>query len=217
MSGGIEAIFFDNDGVLVDTEPLFLRATREALEPHGLEVSEAVYRRISLTEGRSLFDLLAERGAAADEVAATRLWRNDRYMALLRREVPVLPHAEDCLAALHGRRPMAIVTSSYADHFEVIHERTGFLRFFEFALRAGDYERHKPHPEPYLEAAERLAVDPARCVVVEDTERGLRAALAAGMHCLAVPGPLSRGSDFGGATAVLDSLAEVPEAIRGLG
>lgn len=111
---------------------------------------------------------------------------------------------------------MAIVTASGRDHFEVIHESLGLLDYFDFVLADGDYERHKPEPDPYLAAAERLGIDPGECLVVEDSERGLQSAVAAGMRCLVVPSGFSRGGNFESAHRVLTSASDVPSVLERL-
>ena len=209
MRSEIDAILFDNDGVLVDTEPLFLQANREMLASVSIEIDTDEYRDISLRQGRSIMDLFAERGAGRAEIDALRERRNARYAELIEQGVTIRNGALEVLARLHGVLPMAIVTSSYRHHFELTHQQTGFLRYFEFCLTNGDYERHKPHPEPYLKAAERLGVAPRRCLVLEDSERGLQAAAAAGMRCVVVPTELTAASDFSAAERVLRSLAEL--------
>ena len=212
----LNALLWDNDGVLVDTEPLFFRATQASLAEVGIALSQAQFEEFSLRRGQSCFVLAEEQGFSSDEVEGIRAWRNVRYVELLRAGVSVLEHVESALEILHGRRPMAIVTSSNLDHFELIHEQTGLLRFFEFALTNAEYQKHKPHPEPYLMAAERIGVDPRECLVIEDTQRGLDAALAAGMTCLVVPNGLSRSGNFDGAHAVLDHAGEIPSAVEAL-
>ncbi len=196
--------------MLVDTEPLFLLATREHLEPYGIDVSEALYVDYCMRRGHSLFDLVAEQGVGDDEVRRVRDARDARYMDLLRDGVRVIDGVRDALAALAGRLPMAIVTASGREHFEMIHRPLGLLGHFDFVLAQGDYENHKPHPDPYLAAARRLGFDPSECLAVEDSERGLQAAVAAGMPCVVIPSGLSRGGDFAGARRVLASAAEVP-------
>jgi beta-phosphoglucomutase-like phosphatase (HAD superfamily) len=127
-----------------------------------------------------------------------------------------MPGVRECLTRLHRILPMAIVTSSNPDHFALAHARTGLADFFEFVLTNADYTHTKPHPEPYLTAAQRLGLDPTSCLVIEDTERGLQAARAAGMRCIVVPGGLSSGGDFLGADAVLASVREVPDFVARL-
>ena len=207
------ALLWDNDGVLVDTEPLFFQATREALSGFGVRLREDIYVDFALRHGRSLFDLIAERGVDEDEIQRTRLRRDGRYMELLRQGVTVLDGVRESLAALDGLLPMAIVTGSGRAHFEMIHEPLGLLPHFEFVLADGDYANHKPEPDPYLAAANRFGLDPSECLVVEDSERGLQSAVSAGMRCVVVPSLLSRGGDFRAAHRVLESARDVPSVL----
>ena len=206
----IKALLFDNDGVLVDTEPLYLRANREILAEIGVEISDAIYAEVSLRLGKSIFDLARDRGIGPKEVEALRERRDERYLDLIHRGVSILHGVETCLASLQGRVPMAIVTSSKRHHFDAIHQQTGLLRFFDTVLANGDYTRHKPHPEPYLAAADQLLVPATSCIAIEDSPRGLASAVAAGMRCLAIPTSLTRDGDFRTASAVLDSAEEIP-------
>jgi HAD superfamily hydrolase (TIGR01509 family) len=120
-----------------------------------------------------------------------------------------MPGVAAGLAALAGRFRMAIVTSSEPAPFAAVHARAGILHHFELALTREQYRLAKPDPEPYALAVERLGVARERCLVVEDSERGLRAAKAAGLACWVVPSELTRGGRFEGADAVLDDFAAV--------
>jgi HAD superfamily hydrolase (TIGR01509 family) len=204
---------WDNDGVLVDTERLFFRATSEIFGGFGIEVTRELYVDYAMRHGRSLFELMSARGAGEEEIRRIRSRRDDRYTQLLREGVDVMPGVRETLASLEGQLPMAIVTASGREHFELIHAGLGLLRHFEFVLADGDYARHKPEPDPYLAAARRLGLDPSDCIAVEDSERGLRAAVAAGMRCLVVPNGFSAGGDFSAADRVLDSASDIPNAL----
>jgi len=213
----VRAVLWDNDGLLVDTERLFFQATCETFAAFGVSLSRDVYVDYTMRNGRSLFELLAERGSGEAEIRRTRARRNDRYSELLRAGVRVMPGVREALESLRGRLPMAVVTASSREHFELIHSELGLLRYFDFVVADGDYERHKPQPDPYLAAARRLALDPSECIAVEDSERGLRAAVSAGMRCLVVPSGFSAGGDFSGAHRVLDSASEIPSALASEG
>src|SRR4029079_9112318 len=95
------------------------------------------------------------------------------------------------------------VTSSEPAPFARTHARTGLLSHFELVLAQGDYARSKPEPDPYLRAVERLGVAGDRCLVIEDSERGLRAAKAAGLRCWGIPSGLTAGGAFETADSVL--------------
>lgn len=208
-----EAILWDNDGVLVETEALYFRASREVLASAGVELSRRDFVEISLRRGASCFELAEHAGVGAGQIASMRAARDGRYLELLNAGVGVLDGVRETLSSLHGRLPMAIVTSSKGEHFDAIHAGTGLLEFFEFALTAEHYERHKPDPEPYLAAARRLGVDPRKCLAVEDSERGLTAAVAAGMRCVAVPRGLASAGDFTAAWQVLSTIRDLPAVL----
>src|SRR5262249_53161624 len=108
------------------------------------------------------------------------------------------------------------VTTCSREHFDVIHGRSGLLPYFDFVLTPDDYPRRKPHPDPYLRAIERSGVDAVRCVAIEDSERGVMSATAAGIRCFAVPTPLTRGRAFAGAYRVLSGIDQIPDALSGL-
>lgn len=206
----IRAIFWDNDGILVDTEPLYYRASRDILKSAGIDLSRDEFARISLQEGRSVFTLAERKGFAPEQVETLRLARNVRYAELLRQEARALDGVEEVLKSLHGRVAMAVVTGSLGEHFNIIHQRTGLLKYFDFILTREDYTHGKPHPDPYLTALARSGLAPRECLAVEDSERGLLAASRAGLRCLAVPGHLTRKGDFGTAWQVLSSVREIP-------
>jgi HAD superfamily hydrolase (TIGR01509 family) len=209
----IRAIFWDNDGVLVDTEKLYFQATRELLLRTGVTLTQAHFMRISLVEGRSVFDLAKEKGFSQEEIDRLHGERNRRYTELLRRGVSVIDGVEEILGAMRGKVLQAIVTSSRREHFDAIHAGTGLLPWFDFVLTREDYVLSKPNPEPYLTALKRSGFDAEECLVVEDSPRGLASALAAGIRCLVVPNDLTRGASFPGAWRVLESCREIPEEV----
>ncbi|MGE4343162.1 MAG: HAD family hydrolase [Geoalkalibacter sp.] len=205
----IKAIFWDNDGILVDTEPLYFQATREVLAHHNVVLTREEFIRISLQQGQSAFDLARDQGYDPAELEQMRRQRNRRYTRLLEEGAEALPHVEETLKALYGRFRMGIVTSSLAEHFNAIHSQTGLLPYFDFTLTREQYAQTKPHPEPYLTALLRCGLSPKECIVIEDSERGLAAAVAAGLRCIAIPTELTRGGDFSQAFAVLEDVSEI--------
>jgi HAD superfamily hydrolase (TIGR01509 family) len=210
----VKAIFWDNDGVLVDTEHLYFAATRDALRELGHELTESEFVDFSLRKGASCFDLVAARVSEA-RIEAARLARNALYAESLA-NTELIPGVRETLGRLHGRVPMAVVTSSRPEHFSLQHSRTGALPFFEFVLTKADFTRSKPDPQPYLLAAARAGVAPEECLVIEDSERGLVAATRAGMRCAVVPRGFTKLSDFSSALHVLERVDQVPELVAEL-
>jgi HAD superfamily hydrolase (TIGR01509 family) len=199
-----KAIFWDNDGVLMETEHLYYRANAEALARCGVELTLEMFRQVSLGRGESV---LALAGEAEDGL---RPWRDGRYHELLGSEAMVIPGVEETLAQLHGRLPMAIVTSCRRPHFERMHRDSGLTGYFDFILTREDYCSSKPDPEPYLAACNRAGLAPGECLAVEDSPRGVVSAARAGLAVAAIPGPLNRGGDFGTARWLLDDVRQVP-------
>jgi HAD superfamily hydrolase (TIGR01509 family) len=205
MTVAFDAILFDNDGVLVDTERLYFQANRDALATVGVGLSEGEYVELFLREGLGAWHLAEARGISADGIEALRALRDQRYDALLAEAEVGIPGVADCLPALAARYRMAIVSSSEPGPFRRTHARTAMLHHFEHILLKGDYPRSKPHPDPYLAAVERLGVLPSRCLVIEDSERGLRAAKAAGLSCWVIPFGLTASGRFAAADAIMPS------------
>jgi len=209
----IRAIFWDNDGVLVDTEPLYFRATAEILSRFGVELSCALYHELFLVQSRGAWHLAVERGLPAERVESLRAERNERYERLLEGSDLAVPGAREALARLHGRLAMGVVTSSLRRHFDAIHRGSGLRPYFDFVLTREDYRHSKPDPEPFQKALEVAGLGANEALVVEDSRRGLAAAKAAGLACWIVRTDLTRASDFSLADRVLDGVAEVADLL----
>lgn len=203
----VEAIFWDNDGILMETEHLYYRANAEILAGEGVELTMGTFREISLRRGESVLKLTPADG---EEL---RRRRDIRYRELLRSEAAVIPGVRETLERLHGTVPMAVVTSCRRENFVEQHRTSDILHFFDFILTREDYVNSKPDPEPYLTACARAGFPPASCVAVEDSERGVVAAHRAGLRVAAVPGSLNEGGDFRSARWRLESVAELPDLL----
>jgi len=212
----ITAILWDNDGVLVETEHLYFQATREALAQMGVNFSEDEYIEYLLKDSRGAWHLAEEAGVEPGRIKAMKQWRNQRYGDLIAEAPRVIDGVPETIAALAPQYAMGIVTSSRREHFDIAHAASGLREHFEFVIASGDYPRSKPAPDPYLLGLERIGAEPDACIVVEDSERGLQAAMAAGLRCVVIPSGLTRGGDFTGAAAVLDGIRELPAFLDSL-
>lgn len=209
----IKWIFWDNDGVLVDTEELYFRSNREMLSTVGIDLTRERFVQVSLKEGRSTLDLALEKGIDSERVARLRDERNTYYSGLLRRGVRVIDGVRETLRRLHGNVSMGVVTSCREAHFDIIHSVTGLLPFFEFVITPEDVDRTKPNPEPYLKALDKSGCRPEHCLVVEDSHRGLEAAKAAGIKCVVVPNGLTGEAVYAGAYRVLENVRLLAEEV----
>jgi HAD superfamily hydrolase (TIGR01509 family) len=206
-------ILWDNDGVLVDTEGFYFQACRSVLAGIGIDLTAAQFQEISLRQGGSVFTLAADQNLPAEKITRLRAERDCIYANFLRTDPCVVDGAEEVLRSLHGKFRMGVVTSTLREHFEIVHAKSGLMPYLDFIIANGDYQRSKPCPDPYLTALQRHDLHPANCIVVEDSERGLAAATAAGIDCLIVRGEWTKGGGFCTARRVLESIREVPEEV----
>lgn len=209
----IKAILWDNDGVLVETEHLYFEATQHVLGSAGIPLTQEQYIELFLVQGKGAWHLAEEQGATSKEIDRLRDERNALYGRWLLQAPRLVAGIASVLDALHDKYIMGVVTSSRKDHFDLIHQSTGLLKYFDFVLTASDYAHTKPDPDPYLRAVERSGVDREACVAVEDSERGLESATRAGIRCIVVPTSLTRGGTFVGAQYVLGSVSEIPTVL----
>ncbi|MEQ8859857.1 MAG: HAD family phosphatase [Pseudomonadales bacterium] len=206
-------ILWDHDGVLVDTEPLYFEATRHAIAALDVDLPLDGYLA-DMAEGRTAWDRARQRGATEPQIRHHRAHRDRLYQRLLAERDIEIPGVETVLERLAAACAMAIVTTAKKDDFALIHRHRNIVRHMDFVLANGDYARSKPAPDPYLAALERFGAAPADTVVVEDSERGLRAAVAAGIDCVIVRNDFVRGQDFSAAAARIDSLEELPALLE---
>jgi HAD superfamily hydrolase (TIGR01509 family) len=207
-------LLWDNDGVLVETEGYYFEASRRVLAGVGVELTREMFQQISLREGRSTLELAAGQDASPQAIEPLRVRRDELFADLLRESSPLIPGVREVLQELHGSVRMAIVTSSKRAHFEIAHASTGVLPYFDLVLTREDYQMSKPSPEPYLTALRRMDAAPERTLVIEDSERGLAAAISAGLACLVVLSPWTRDGDFAAASRVLSSITDLPAEVR---
>ena len=157
--------------------------------------------------------MAADKGISLRAIEQLRHERNTLYSTLLSQEPLLIAGVREVLDALQRTYVIGIVTSAEPDKLALIHQTTGLLPYFRFVLTASDYTHSKPHPEPYLLAVERSGCRQEECLVIEDSERGLMAAKAAGIRCIVMPSEFTRGSNFAGAYQMLESLTELLEEL----
>ena len=178
-----EAVLFDCDGVLVDSEPITIGVLRQVLNESGWAITREECESLFL--GHAVRDR-CERIEAETGRPLTDEWMQafyERRNARLRAELKAIEGVHDAVAHLHAMVGGRIACASGADRPKVVMqlEQVGLARWFGDAVFSGhDLPRSKPHPDVYLAAAAHLGVDPRRCLVIEDTAPGAQAGLAAG-------------------------------------
>jgi HAD superfamily hydrolase (TIGR01509 family) len=197
-----EAVLFDNDDVLVDTEMVFFETTRAAFGRIGLDLAKETWGARYLAEGKSSREIALSMGADAGQLPGLLEERNRQYRLRLKQPPPLRPTVRATLEKLHGRVRLAIVTGCGREQLDQVHGSSNLLEFFDFIVTSDDCGSHKPHPEPYQLALRALGVRAERCIAIEDSPRGLASARAAGVPCVVVPTELTRSLRFPGALAV---------------
>lgn len=184
---------FDCDGTIADSMPLHYVAWRNVLAEWGCEFDEDIFYAWGGMPVKEIISTLNQRHGLTMPIEEVSRRKEEAYYAALPelRAVPeVLEHIEDHF----GQIPFAVVSGSTKDSVVASLESLKILDRFDILVCAGDYEKSKPDPEPFLTAARRLGVAPESCLVFEDTEMGVQAATAAGMASVKVPPPWERVS-----------------------
>lgn len=188
-SAGLQAVLWDMDGLMVDSEPLWTIAETELASSLGGSWDDEVKARVLGTRlDVAVPRMLAYFGAAVTpaQIAATHDWLLHRMVDLFTGELVLMPGVEQLMKALDVEDvPMALVSSSYRVLVDTVLAHD--LGPFQTTLAGDEVVNGKPHPEPYITAAARLGVDPAGCVVLEDSPAGVASGEAAGCSVLAVP------------------------------
>ncbi len=205
-------VIFDLDGVLIDSEGLYYRAYSEVLQPYGVTISQEEYEQHWIATGTGPEYIVAKHELAVSPEELRKL-RSPIYLRLLEQEVRLMPHVEQALARLASYFALTVATNSNRDALALILQRFGIARFFPVTVARQDYTGAKPLPDAFLTAARKLGLAPTQCVVVEDTYKGVMAAVNAGIACIAVPNQYTRRNDFSKADLLLSDLGELSPAI----
>ena len=179
------AILFDCDGTLADTMPAHYRAWLHVTKHHGILFDEDRFYALGGRPTRDILATLANEASIeidldhASEMKETAFLEQVKYVKAVDPVIAALRRA-------HGHLPVAVVTGGYRDVCEKILLQIGIREFFDCIVASEDTNRHKPHPDPFLEAARRLGVAPEGCLVWEDSDLGIEAARQAGMSWIDV-------------------------------
>jgi beta-phosphoglucomutase len=186
-----EAILFDFDGVLLDSEPVHCACWAEVLAPLGVTVEWEYYRQYGVgVDDRGMLRTMAARSHPPrnwEELWAQYPAKKRLFQARMAQAPPFDPSLDGFLGRLHSAYKLAVVSSSATAEIVLLLAAGGIRRHFDTLVCGEDVQHHKPAPDPYLLAAQRLGVRSA--LVVEDTQDGMASGRAAGFEVVAVKGP----------------------------
>lgn len=185
MSEDIRALIFDCDGTLVDNMPIHFAAWCQTLERHDLALPEDRFYQLGGVPTEKIVRMLAVEAGREVNVAEVSLEKERSFEQQAATLDPRPIEVVVSIAREHrGRVPMAVATGSLLSNAERSLRRAGILEWFDTVVAAEDVDAHKPAPDVFLEAARRLDVLPGSCRAYEDTDLGLQAIHAAGMHAV---------------------------------
>jgi HAD superfamily hydrolase (TIGR01509 family) len=186
-----QAVIFDMDGVIIDSEPRHERAFREIFDELGYGSTHGVH--FPDYYGRSDLALWVDfiaRHQPPQPLAELTALKQNRFIDLIRRETPIFPGIPELVQQLATVTPLAVASGSLHAVIEVVLGMEGLRRHFSQVVSVEDVGRPKPFPDVFLRAAERLGVAPGDCVVIEDSAAGVRAGKQAGMRVIAITNTL---------------------------
>ena len=215
---GIQALVFDLDGVIVDSEHVW-DASREALaRERGGNWHEGAQQDMmgmsSVEWSRYMHDVIGLKDPP-EEISAEVVRRLE---ATYREDLPLIDGATEAVARLAERWPLGLASSSNREIIDLVLDLSDLARFFRVTVSSEEVPRGKPAPDVYLEVAGRLGADPGRCAAVEDSRNGILSARAAGMRVITIPNPRFPPDEeaLAAADVVIPSINDLtPEAVEG--
>ncbi|WP_421910668.1 HAD family hydrolase [Marinobacter sp.] len=213
----IQAILFDHDGTLVNSEPVHLKLWNAVLSTYGIQLSEQQYKNLyaGVPTPANASDLVNRFGIPTDAVTLTEAKNLETVRYLEQQSFPLMPGVTRTITSIHrlGLK-LGVVTGASANGVQTTLCANEFESLFSLTVSGDDVLKSKPEPDCYLLALERLSLQPEDCIAIEDTEHGLRAAALAGIKCLAIPTVMSKHHDFSLASAVLPDMNAAFEHIQ---
>ena len=216
----IQAIVFDFDGVLADSEPCHLAALTEVLASVGVPLDPADYfaRYLGLDDAGVFRTVAHERGLDLDTraIAALIEQKSVLFDDMVAHGNVLFPGARECIERLSASFPLAIASGALRHEIEGILAGAGLSRHFKFIVASGETPNSKPYPDPYRRAAQLHGLAPSACVAIEDSRWGIESAKGAGLRCVGITHTYP-AAELPGADRVVESLADFTEdLIRGL-
>jgi len=207
-----EAVIFDMDGVIVDSEPLHERAFLEIFAELGYAANHGVdFRDYYGRSDRALWEDFIARHHPPQPLAELIVRKQDRLMEILARERPIFPGVVELILKLAPRYRLAVASGSPHPVIDLILSIQDLRRFFPVVVSVTDVGRSKPAPDVFLRAAELLGLAPAHCCVIEDAATGVESARGAGMEVIAITNslPAAQLSRASRVVATYDEVAQI--------
>lgn len=210
----ITTVIFDMNGVITDDEDLHELATQKTFEKVGLSITPDIYRQYCLgrTDASAFVDLIGDFHLKDQEVSSIINDKSILYQELIADNLKIYPGVIRLIENLCLKYTLALTTSSTFEEAQTVVNQLEIENRFKVIVSSNDVKRGKPDPEPYLLTAEKLGVSSDNCVVIEDSENGIRSAIAAGMKCIALPNTENRDK-LTLAHCIVDDYSEITDEL----
>lgn len=210
----MKAIIFDMDGLMIDSERLYIQAQDEITAQFGKRLPEEVRFKMmgrKPIESITLFVKELEIPAKPEDILAQR---NKMMKEKMQNELEAMPGLYEILNEFNGQVKLAVCTGAQGEFLDIALDRLDIRDRFAVLQSSDDVNQGKPHPEIVLKACEKLGLEPNECVVLEDSLNGVLAAKIAGCYTIAVPTEYTRFQDFTPAHYVAEDLLEARDHIK---
>lgn len=205
----ISTVIFDMDGVIIDSEPIYFEVEQGLFNELGLELTPEEHSKYV---GRSdLWETVKEAYRLDFDVEEIHETEKRRYFEIISTSFDEGPieGVADLIKELHDKDiTLVLASSSEMKNIELVLTKFGLLKYFDLRISGDDLETSKPHPEIFLTAAEMAGEKPENCLVIEDSENGVKAAKSAGMKCIGFKNPNSGNQDLSAADWIINSFDE---------
>ncbi len=212
----MKALIFDMDGLMIDSERLYFQSERDIAGRFGKEINEVIlWRMMGRNPIEGLEILVGELKlplAPRDAV----IMRNELMRELMKNDLRPMPGLFDIIDAFYGELKLAVSTGAQQEFLELAMNQLGVRDKFDVLQASDDIKRGKPDPEIFIRTCEKLGLKPGECIVLEDSENGVRAGRRAGCYVIAVPSEYTRGQDFAVASFIAADLYGAAEHIKAL-
>jgi beta-phosphoglucomutase family hydrolase len=206
----IKAMIFDMDGVIVDSEPMHIKAEKQTLLKHGVKITTEELRTYTGTTAEFEFNDLIQKHKLNTTAETLFNEKDDILFRLLEERTEPTKGVIDLIKDLkqHGFK-LGIATSGHRKLAHYYLDKLGIEPLFDTVVCSEDIARSKPDPEIFLKAAQRLDVEPTECIVIEDAKLGIEAAIKAGMKCIGYSNPNSGNQDLSKADWVVSDFTRL--------
>ncbi|MCW8954891.1 MAG: HAD family phosphatase, partial [Sulfurimonas sp.] len=199
----------------VETEKWYYEANKKSLLEIDVELSFDVYMEI-MARGGTAWEVAKKQGHKQHVIDEQRRRRDIYYREFISSQPIEIDGVVDVLEELSKEYSFGIVTTSRRVDFDLIHNEREIVKFMDFTLCVEEYPRSKPYADPYLAGMKKFNATHKECLVIEDSQRGLTAAVNAGIDCAVVQNAFTATHDFSKATYKIKKLQDLPKLLKSI-